>query len=80
MTCRSLGVGTSIQLTTEESPALDLPSCGSWRRILFLDSRKLELYFQLELNIKELLEKHSSGFFLEEGFHLKNCVHLCSFY
>ena len=46
----------------------------------FRDSRRLKLYFQLELNIKELLEKHSGGFFPVEGFHLKNYVHLCSFY
>ena len=44
----------------------------------FLDSRKLELYFQLELNIKELLEKHSGGFCPRVGFHLKKCAHLCS--
>ena len=37
----------------------------------FLDSRKLELSFELELNTKELLEKHSGGFCLGEGFHFK---------
>ena len=52
MSCRSLGVGESIQLTSEESRALELEKND------FLDSKKLELYFQLELNIKELLEKH----------------------
>ena len=45
----------------------------------FLDSRKLEISFQLELNIKELLENNSCGFCLGEGFHLKNYVHLYSF-
>ena len=42
----------------------------------FLAYRKLELYFQLELNIKELLENNSGGFCPEVGFHLKK---LCAF-
>ena len=46
----------------------------------FIDSRKLELYFQLELNIKELLEKNSGGFCPRGGFRLKSYVYLCSFF
>lgn len=41
----------------------------------FLDSRNLELSFQLELNIKKLLEKRSGGFCPKGGFHLKTvCI------
>ena len=46
----------------------------------FIDSMKLELYFQLELNIKELLEKHSGGFCPGVCFHLKNCVFVFLFF
>ena len=63
---RISGIGASIQWELEKN--------------YFLDSRKLEFYFQLELSIKELLENHSGGFCPREGFHLKNCVHLCSFF
>ena len=45
----------------------------------FLDSKKLELYFQSELKIKELLEKHSMVFDPEGVFHLKFLCLLCSF-
>ena len=41
----------------------------------FLDSRNLELYFQLELNIKELLEKHQVVFVSEWVSTLKTvCI------
>ena len=57
MSCSSLGVGASIQLNTEDS---SIGASIQWEleNNAFLDSRKLELYFQLDLNIKELLEKH----------------------
>ena len=61
-----MGVGASIQWELEKNA--------------FLDSRKLEIYFQLEFNINELLEKHSGGFCPRGSFHLKNCVHFCSFF
>ena len=78
MSCSSLGVGASVQLTTE----MGIGASIQWEmeKNAFIDSRKLEIYFQLELNIKELLEKHSGGFCPGEGFHLKKCVHLCSFF
>ena len=44
-----------------------------------IDSRKLELCFQLELKIKELLEKCSVAFDLEVVSHLKFLCLLCSF-
>ena len=45
----------------------------------FLDSRKLELSFELELKIKELLEKRSVVFDPEGVLHLKFLCLLCSF-
>ena len=44
MSCSSLGVGASVQLTTKDSRVLEKND--------FLYSKKLDLYFQLELNIK----------------------------
>ena len=35
VSCSSLGVGASVQLTTEESRALERPSSGRWRRMIF---------------------------------------------
>ena len=76
VSCSSLGVGASIQLTTKESQALECPSSVSWRRLIFLDYRKLELYFQLELNIKELLEKHQVVF-VSKWFSTLKTVCIC---
>jgi len=42
----------------------------------FLDSRKLEIYFQLDSKITELLEKNSGGFFLE-GVPMLKTVCIC---
>ena len=52
VSCSSLGVGASAQLTTEESQALERPSSGRWKRMLFQNYRKLLLSFQLGLKIK----------------------------
>ena len=35
VSCSSLGVGASVQLTTEESQVLERPSSGIWRRMFF---------------------------------------------
>ena len=55
------GVGASIQLITEETRALGHPSSGSCR-MLFYNSRKLLLSFQLGLKIKEFIRKVFGGF------------------
>ena len=71
--------GASIQLIIEETMALGHPSSGSWRRMLFYNSRMLFLSFQLGLKIKEFIRKAFGGFLLEGVFHLKLFCLLRSF-
>ena len=80
VSCSSLGVGASVQLTIGRVLSVGASIQWELQKNSFLDSRKLELYFQLELHIKQLLDNHSGGFCPEVGFHLKNCVHFCSFF
>ena len=45
VSCSSLGVQASVRLTIEESRALELPSSGSWRRMLFQILRSWSFIF-----------------------------------
>jgi len=80
VSCSSSGVGASVQLTTEESRALEHPSSGSWRRMLFKNSRNFFLSFQLGLKIKEFIGNAFGGFSPGAGFPPKIFVHPGFFY